>query len=128
MEIVKIIGIGLIALIIIIIMKQYKPEFAIYISIISGILILMLVMDKLTGIIGLLNSVASKSGVNKEFLFILIKITGITLLTEFAVSVCKDSGETAIANKIDLGGKVIVIAMSVPIISVVLETVLEILP
>ena len=48
MDVVKIIGIALIALIIIILLKQYKPEFAVYISIIAGILILILVMDKLT--------------------------------------------------------------------------------
>lgn len=48
MDIVKIIGIGLISLIIIILLKQYKPEFAIYVSIIAGILILVLVMDKLS--------------------------------------------------------------------------------
>ncbi len=48
MDVVKIIGIALIALIIIILLKQYKPEFAVYVSIIAGILILILVMDKLT--------------------------------------------------------------------------------
>ena len=48
MEVIKIIGIGLIALIIIILLKQYKPEFAIYVSILAGALILLLVMDKLT--------------------------------------------------------------------------------
>ncbi len=48
MDIVKIVGISLIALILIILLKQYKPEFAIYISILTGILILFLVMDKLT--------------------------------------------------------------------------------
>ncbi len=47
MDIVKIIGIGIISLIIIILLKQHKPEFAIYVSIIAGILILVLVMDKL---------------------------------------------------------------------------------
>ncbi len=47
MDIVKIIGIGIISLIIIILLKQYKPEFAIYVSIIAGVLILILVMDKL---------------------------------------------------------------------------------
>ena len=47
MDIVKIIGIGIISLIIIILIKQYKPEFAIYVSIIAGVLILFLVMDKL---------------------------------------------------------------------------------
>ena len=54
MEVIKIIAIGLIALILIILLKQYKPEFALYISLLTGVLILILVMDKLTGIIQLL--------------------------------------------------------------------------
>jgi len=76
----------------------------------------------------LLKSLASKASVNNEFLVILLKITGIAFLTEFAVSICKDSGESAIAQKIDLGGKVIVIGMSIPIISALLELIIKILP
>lgn len=128
MEVVKIIGIALVAVTMIIILKQYKPEFAIYISILSGILILLLVMDKLTGIINLLQSLASKASINSTFLILLIKITGIAFLSEFAVSICKDSGETAIASKIEVGTKIIIIAMSIPIISNLLEIILQILP
>lgn len=128
MEIAKIIGVGLISVIIIIILKQYKPEFAIYVSLISGIIILLLVMDKLSGIIDLLNNLASKSSINKEFLLILIKITGIAFLTEFAVSVCKDVGESAIASKIDFGGKIIMIGISIPIIASLLEVIIKLLP
>lgn len=128
MDIVKIIGIGLIALIIIIIIKQYRPEFAVYVSLIAGAMILMLVMGKVSAIIELLTSLSNKTAINNEFLVLLIKITGITFLTEFAVSICKDSGETAIASKMDLGGKVIIISMSIPIIASLLETVVRILP
>ena len=53
MEIIKIIGIGIIALIIIIIIKQYRPEFSVYISLIAGSLILILVLDKISGIMNL---------------------------------------------------------------------------
>ena len=49
------------------------------------------------------------------------------MLTEFSVSICRDSGETAIANKVDIGGKVIMIAMSIPILAGLLETILKIL-
>ena len=98
MEIIKIIGIGLIALIIIILLKQYKPEFAVYVSLIAGALILMLAIDKLAGIISLLQSLANKASINTEFLTLLIKITGIAFLSEFAVSICKDAGEVAIAS------------------------------
>ena len=128
MEIVKIIGIALIALIIIILLKQYRPEFAIYVSILTGFLILLLVMDKLEGIITILQQFTTNTSLNSEFLALLIKITGIAFLAEFAVSVCKDSGESAIASKIELGSKIIIISMSIPIISSLLEIILEILP
>ncbi len=128
MEIIKIIGIGLIALIIIILLKQYKPEFVIYISLLTGVLILLLLMDQLTGIVNLIQSIAGKANINSQFLALLIKITGIAFLSEFAVSICQDSGEGAIASKIELGSKIIIISMSIPIISSLLEIILEILP
>lgn len=128
MEVIRIIGIALIGLIIIIILKQYKPEFSIYISLLVGVLILLLITDKLTGIINLLQSIANKASINSEFLSLLIKMTGIAFLSEFAVSICKDSGEGAIASKIELGSKIIIISMSIPIISSLLELILKILP
>ena len=99
-----------------------------YISIIAGIIILFLIIDKMYGIVTLLTNLSRKTGMNAEYLTILLKITGIAILTEFAVSICKDSGESAIASKIDLGGKVIVISMSIPIISALLEIIMKIIP
>lgn len=128
MDIIKIIGIGLISLIIIIILKQYRPEFAVYVSILAGVFILILSISQISGVINLLKSLASKANINSEFLGIILKITGIAILTEFAVSICQDSGESSIANKIDIGGKVMIITISIPIISSLLETILKVLP
>ena len=128
MEIIKIIGVALIALIIIILLKQYRPEFAIYISLLTVVLILVLVMDELQGVITLLQSLANKASINGNFIALLLKITGIAFLSEFAVSICKDSGEGAIASKIEIGSKIIIISMSIPIISSLLEIILKILP
>ena len=118
----------MISLIFVIILRQYRPEFTVYASLIAGAIILLMVMDKFSGIVTMLDNLASKANINKQFLSILLKITGIAFLTEFAVSICRDSGEGAIASKIDLGGKVIVIAMSIPIISALLELIIRILP
>ena len=128
MEIIKIVGIAIIALIIIILLKQYRPEFAVYISLLTGVLILTLVIDKLEGIIALIQSIVNKTEINTSFIILLIKITGIAFLSEFAVIICKDSGEAAIASKIELGSKIIIISMSIPILSSLLEIILEILP
>ena len=127
-EIIKIIGIGLIALILIIIIKQYRPEFALYISLIAGALILYLALDEIKNVIALLQQICEKSGVNSKFLSILIKMTGIAFLSEFAISICKDAGEGALASKVELGSKAIIISMSVPIIYNLLEVILKILP
>lgn len=127
-EIIKIVGIGIIALVIAIILKQYRPEYAIYVSIIAGALILGLTMQKFSGIINLLKAISDKTYINSQFLGILLKITGIAIITEFAASICTDAGEKAIGTKIEIGSKVIIIAMSIPIISSLLELIIEILP
>lgn len=124
-EVIKIIAIGFIATIAIIIIKQYKSEFAIYISVIAGIIIIYLIFGKLEGIINLLRTISDKSGINSKFLGLLLKITGIAILTEFGVTICKDAGEGAIASKIEIGSKVIIISMSIPIISSLLEVILK---
>ena len=69
----------------------------------------------------------SVTGISSGFILLLVKITGISILTEFAVSVCKDMGESAIANKVDLGGKLIIVSLSIPIISAVLSGLLGLL-
>ena len=127
-DVVRIIGIGLIALFVIIILRQYKPEFTVYISFIAGILILTCILSKISAIVHMLNSLVSSASINSSFLVLLLKITGIAFLIEFAVSICKDAGETAIATKIDMGGKIVIISMSIPILAGLLETVTKILP
>ena len=100
MEIIKIIGIGFITLIITIILKHYRSEFAFMAVLIGGAIILFLCMDTLVGIIDFIKSLNNRY--NSAFISVLLKITGISILTEYAVSICKDSGESSIANKIDL--------------------------
>ena len=128
MEIVRIIGIAFIALFIIMIIKQYRPEFSIYISIIAGILIFSIIIIKLGSVVELIKSLADKLGTNTQYFSLLIKITGIAYLAEFATNICKDSGENAIASKVELAGRIIIIAMSVPILGALVDVVINILP
>lgn len=84
--------------------------------------------QEFAGVITLLKGIANKTSINSQFILLLLKITGIAILTEFAVSICKDSGESALGTKIDIGGKIMIISISIPIITSLLETVLKILP
>ena len=128
MDIIKIIVIVFLALIITIILKEYRKEYAIYVVIICGTIILFYSLDTITSIVRFLQDISKNKSFNTEFISCLLKITGISILTEYAVSICKDSGEGAIASKIDFGGKIIIISMSIPIIGTTLESLIKILP
>ena len=77
MEIVQVIAIAFIATFIVMILKQYRPEFSIYISIIAGILIFFVVIAKFTSVIELIKNLSGKLGTNMQYFSLLIKITGI---------------------------------------------------
>ena len=128
MEIVKV-GIGFLTLIISIVLKEYKKEYAIYASIIGGIILLTMSFETINEIVGFLSRISEKTSYNNSsFISLLLKITGIAVLVEYGTSICKDSGETAIASKIDFAGKIIIISMSIPVISLALDTLLKLLP
>ena len=127
MNIIKIIGICFITLICSIILKEYKKDFVIYVVLMGGILVLFYSFDTINSIIIFIKNLSSKTNLNSDFIKLLIKITSISILTEFAINICKDAGENAIASKLDLGGKVIVISMSIPVISTMLNGLLELL-
>lgn len=128
MDIVKIIGIGLVALVVIIILKQNKPEFVIYVELIAGVIILSLCFDKIAAVINFIHEISNKIELSNKFVGVMLKITGIAILAEFATSICKDAGESAIASKIEIGSKIIIITTAIPIISSLLDIVLKILP
>lgn len=128
MEIVQIIGIAFISMFIIILLKQYRPEYAIQASIIAGVIILGIVIFKLSTVVELMEVLSNKMGVNSQFFLILIKITGIAYLSEFASNICRDSGETAVASKVELASKILIISMSIPIFVTLIETMANILP
>lgn len=124
MDITKIIAIAFVTIICITMLKQHRPEFATYASILAGILILTLVMGELSPILTMLQNLSEKMGVSSKFFLILLKITGVAYLTEFGANVCKDAGETAVASKVELAGKVLIIGLSIPILTTLMETLL----
>lgn len=126
MNITQIIATAFIATFIVLLLKQYKPEYATFVSIIAGIIILVFVTNRITNIIELIETLIEDVGINKEFFKILLKITGIAYLIEFASNVCKDAGESAIASKVELAGKILIVAVSIPIISTLVQTITEV--
>ena len=85
-------------------------------------------LGMLQEIVDFIDKISVGTSYNRELVGLLLKITGISILVQYAVTLCKDSGESSIASKIDLGGKIIIISLSIPVISASLTMLLELLP
>ncbi len=128
MDIFKVVGIGLIATATAIVLKPQKPEISMQIAILAGIIIFIFMLAKLSSVIELISTFAHKAGIEATFLKTIIKITGIAYVTEFAASICRDSGESALASKLEFAGKVIIITLAVPIFGALMNLLMKIMP
>ncbi|NLO81615.1 MAG: stage III sporulation protein AD [Clostridiales bacterium] len=128
MEVLQLVGIGLIAAVIAVVLRQQKSELGIYISIATGFVIFMMIMGRLVSVVGILNNLARQANMDSMHLSVVLKVIGIAYITEYGSQICKDAGESAIASKIELGGKLIILSLTVPILAALLEIILQILP
>lgn len=128
MDIFKVVGIGLIAAATAIVLKPQRPEISMQIAILAGTIIFIFMLTKLSSVIELINTFAHKAGIEATFLNTIIKITGIAYVTEFAASICRDSGESALASKLEFAGKVIIITLAVPIFGALMNLLMKIMP
>lgn len=128
MEIIQIVGIALIATVLILVIKEQKPLFAFLIAASTGILIFMYLIGKIGGIIEVLENLAESSGVQMIYLKTILKIIGIAYIAEFGAQIIRDAGQESIASKVELAGKVLIMVLAIPIISIIIETVIKLLP
>jgi len=127
-NIIQIAGFGIIAAVLVLIVKEQRPNIAFLLAAFAGIVIFLSLAGMIEDIVAMLERLAAESNVNMVFFRTVLKIIGIAYIAEFAAQVVRDAGQEAIAAKIELAGKVLILALAVPIISVIVGTVLNLLP
>ncbi len=128
MEIFKIVGIGLVATILAIVLKTQKPEIAVQISIATGVIIFIFIATRLTVVLEVLNMVAGKIDIDLVYITTIFKIVGIAYVSEFGAQVCRDAGEGAIASKIEFAGKILIMVLAIPILVALLNLIVRLMP
>ena len=127
-DVMKLVGLAIISTILCMVIKKDRPEMAMFIGILTGIMILLSVTYKLNFIIDSINDLAHKANIPTMYISLIIKLIGIAYLIEFAIQICKDCGEGNIASKLEFGGKIIVMTMSFPILVSIIDMILNIIP
>jgi stage III sporulation protein AD len=111
----SIIAIGLVAAVICILLREYKPEYAVFVSLAAGFLMLMLAVPELSRVLGEAQRIVSGGIIHEEYMQILLRALGLCFITQIACDTCKDAGEAAISTKIEMAGKIAVLAVSLPL-------------
>lgn len=104
-------------------LKQINSPLWIYLSIVLSMFVLFYVINRIGFILDYLTELLDEIGLEKGYFQILIKIIGISYLCEFTSSICKESGFLSIAGQIEIGGKMTMMFMSMPILVSIIETI-----
>lgn len=123
MDIFKLLGFAVIATVLIIVIKEQRKEIALILSVFTAIAIIAYAMTQMSGVITMLESLIEKSGISKDFMLIIFKVIGIAYLVEFGKNICMDAGQSAIATKLEMAGKVMIVVLSVPLINALLSVI-----
>lgn len=123
MDIIKVIGIGLIGAIAAMMLRNTRSEYAPMAVIATGIVILVIVISALTDVIVAFEEIVDKTGLNRSLFSSLLKIIGIGYLTEYSVSLCNDLDCASIGKKISLAGKITIFLTAMPIVTALIKAI-----
>lgn len=127
MEIIKIAALALCAVALIVLVKNFKPEFGVFTAIACSIVILYFLIDSLRYGFAYIANLYNGLEHGKSYFPIIIKVLAIAYITEFTAQLCKDAGESAIAAKVELGGKIIIFCVAIPVFTSIFSLVEELL-
>ena len=127
MGIVQVISIGIVATILSLAVGQHNITWSFYIRFATGLIFMFLIISQLAGVFNTITHLGEKANVNIAYLNIVFKIIGISYVSEFGSQLCKDAGESSIASKIEFAGKVMILAISAPVILALVDLITNML-
>lgn len=123
MGIIQIGAIGVLGAILAIQFKSGKSEYGIYISIALSLLIFFSIVGRLETIVQIIRGIGEKIQIKSTYIIALLKMLGVTYVAEFSSVICKDAGYQTIAQQIEIFSKLTILALSMPILLALLETI-----
>ncbi len=123
MQIVSICGIGICGALLCLILRRDHPEFSAIAAVACAVAMILAVLDSLGTAFAFADEMLSTSGIPDMYIAAVMKSLGIAYITQFSVDMCRDSGQSGIASKIELAGKIAILITAIPILRELLDIV-----
>jgi stage III sporulation protein AD len=127
MDLIQIGILAITAAILILIIKTHRPEIGLQISLVFGVIVMVSLAGRIKGILELIELYVNRADISGIYITSLLKIIGMAYIAEFAAESCRDAGQSAIAAKVELAGKILIMVTAVPIITSVMGIILDML-
>ncbi|MFO7172617.1 MAG: stage III sporulation protein AD [Bacillota bacterium] len=127
MEILQVVGLGLVAGSILLVLRQQRPELAMLLSLAAGAVIFLAMLDRILAVVETLETLGERARVETPYLATVLRIVGIAYLADFGSQVLSDAGEKAVAAKVEMAGKVLILILALPVLLAILDTLLQML-
>lgn len=128
MEMVKIIGVGLVGAVAALIVKEYKPQMAVPIGIATAVLLFFMILSQVGYVVDIITMTAARLNLNMEYMTAILRMIAVAYLSQFGAEICRDAGQNAIAAKIELAGKVLIVVLSIPVLLALMNLLIGLLP
>ncbi|MCL2399238.1 MAG: stage III sporulation protein AD [Defluviitaleaceae bacterium] len=128
MTIIQVVAVGVLSAVLALTVKKQSPEIALMITIAASVLILFMLMPLLIGAVGVIQNLGGQLDTGIPYVSLVLQILGIAYIAELGAQVCSDAGESAIASKIELAGKIMIMAVAAPVLLDVLHMIVGIMP
>ncbi len=123
----KVVGIGIVGMVIAILLKEVKPSFGVLVTLSTCIIISIIIISVCGQIIDKINAFLQKLNLSSEVIKTALKVIGVGFIIEFASDIVEENGFASISKKIILCGKIIIFSMCMPYIIGLFETILEVI-
>lgn len=127
MSMVQVGIIGVVGAVLAVQLKGGKAEYGIYISVAVSIVLFSFIVDRLGIFISTVDQIASYIDMDAGYLSAMLKMIGITYIADFSSGICRDAGYQTIAGQIEIFAKLTILALGMPVLLALLETIREFL-
>ena len=104
-------------------LKSVRPEYSSYIGMATCVILFFYGVSKLSLVVDTLQYIQNYIQISDIYIKALLKIIGITYIAEFSSAICRDAGYQAVAGQIELFSKLVILAVSMPVLQALLETI-----
>lgn len=119
----QVFGIAAVCLLLAVFLKSENKMFALLVTLGGAVLIFLISSDAAFSVFDALSDIEDSAGYTGTYITMMLKVLGISIVTQVVCDICRDNGESALASQTEIASKIMVLGMLLPLFQTVIQIV-----